>query len=168
VKIKVHMNGQAHEVAIEKNGGDYRVTVGESTYKCVPVDGGMQINGEFVPMALDGSLEEGTELTLGNRVLSARVEPIIELEKGEVYLEAEEEASVSKEVHGAITAPMPGKLISIKVKVGDQVQPNTLVAILEAMKMENELLAGVAGVVKEIKARSGEMVEGGKTILVIE
>jgi glutaconyl-CoA decarboxylase len=63
---------------------------------------------------------------------------------------------------------MPGKLISIKVKVGDKVQANTLVAVLEAMKMENEILAGVAGTVKEIKVKPGETVDGGKTLLVIE
>lgn len=168
MKINVFMNGQAHEVLVEKNGGDYRVTVGESSYKIVPKEGGLLINGEFLPVTLEGTLAEDTELTLGNRKVKARVEQIIELEKSDGYQEEEESASTSKEGEGAITAPMPGKLISIKVKVGDKVEPNTLVAILEAMKMENEILAGVAGTVKEIKARAGDTVEGGKTLLVIE
>jgi len=168
LKIKVHLNGQEHEVMVEKNGGDYRVTVGESAYKCVPKEGGFLINGEFLAVSLDGSLEEGTELGLGERKVKARVEPIIELEKGESYSEEEESGSSGKEEAGNITAPMPGKLISLKVKVGDKVEANTLVAILEAMKMENEILAGMAGTVKEIKAKPGETVDGGKVLMVIE
>jgi biotin carboxyl carrier protein len=168
VKIRIFMNGQGHEVQVEKNGGDYRVTVGDSVYRIVPKEGGLLINGEFLPVELEGSLTEDTDLKLGNRPIKARVEQVIELEKGEAYQEEEETSSSSKEGHGAITAPMPGKLIAIKVKVGDKVEANTLVAILEAMKMENEILAGVAGTVKEVKARAGETVEGGKTLLVIE
>ena len=168
MKIKVHLNGQEHEVTVEKNGGDYRVTVGDSIYKCVPKEGGLVINGEFLAVNFDGSLEEGTELGLGDRKVKARVEPIIELEKGESYSEEDEPSSSGKEEAGNISAPMPGKLISLKVKVGDKVEPNTLVAILEAMKMENEILAGVAGTVKEIKAKPGETVDGGKVLMVIE
>lgn len=168
MKIKVHLNGQEHEVTVEKNGGDYRVTVGDSIYKCVPKEGGLVINGEFLAVNFDGSLEEGTELGLGGRKVKARVEPIIELEKGESYSEEDEPSSSGKEEAGNISAPMPGKLISLKVKVGDKVEPNTLVAILEAMKMENEILAGVAGTVKEIKAKPGETVDGGKVLMVIE
>ena len=170
MKVRIFMNGQAYEVQVEKNGGDYRVTVGESMYKIVPREGGLVINGEFLPVELEGSLAEDTELKLGARTVKARVEQVIELEKVEGYREEEEEeaSTDSKAGQGAITAPMPGKLISIKVKAGDKVDANTLVAILEAMKMENEILAGMAGTVKEVKVRAGETVEGGKTLLVIE
>ncbi len=167
MKIKVHLNGQEHEVIVEKNGGDYRVTIGDSIFKCVPKEGGLMVNGEFLAIKFDGSLEDGTDLTFGERKVRARVEPIIEVEKGESYSEEEESVASSKEDSGNISAPMPGKLISVKVKVGDQVQPDTLVAILEAMKMENEILAGVQGTVKEIKAKPGEMVDGGKVLMVI-
>jgi len=166
--VRIHMNGQAHEVMVEKNGGDYRVTIGDTIYKCVPKEGGVAINNEFMAVVFEGSLEEGTELSFGERKVSARVEPIIELEKGESYSEEQESGPASKDDAGSITAPMPGKLVSIKVKVGDKVQANTLVAVLEAMKMENEILAGVAGTVKEIKVKPGETVDGGKTLLVIE
>ncbi|HUL39570.1 MAG TPA: biotin/lipoyl-containing protein [Methanomassiliicoccales archaeon] len=167
MRIKVHLNGQEHEVSVEKNGGDYRVTVGDSMYKCAPKEGGLVINGEFLAIKFEGSLEEGTDVMLGGRQIKARVEPIIEVEKGESYSEEEETSASGKEEAGNITAPMPGKLISLKVKVGDAVEPSTLVAILEAMKMENEILAGVAGTVKEIKVRSGETVDGGKVLMVI-
>ena len=168
MKIKVHMNGQAYEVVVEKNGGDYRVTVGDSTFKVIPKENGATVNNEFTPVKLEGSLEEETELTIGQRTVKTRVEPIIELEKGEGYAEEESSGPAHKEGAGGVQAPMPGKVVSIKVKVGDAVTPNTILCILEAMKMENEIQAGVSGKVKEIKVKPGEAIEGGKVMFVIE
>ena len=65
-------------------------------------------------------------------------------------------------------APLPGTIVDIKVSVGDKVEPNTVVAILEAMKMENNINAGRAGVVKSINVNKGDSVLDGTDILVIE
>jgi biotin carboxyl carrier protein len=65
-------------------------------------------------------------------------------------------------------APMPGKIISIKVKTGDKVAQNQIVAVLEAMKMENEIQSEVAGTVMSVSVKPGEMVEGGQVILVVQ
>jgi biotin carboxyl carrier protein len=169
MKIKVHMNGQSYEVLVEKNGGDYRVTVGEATFKVIHKEGGLTINGEFVPLKLEGSLEDGATLLIDNRSVQTKVEPVLELEKvGDGYSEEEDSGPAHKDSQNAITAPMPGKVVSIKVKVGEEVNPNTLVLVLEAMKMENEILAGISGKIKEIKVKPGEAVEGGKVMAVIE
>ena len=69
MKIKVHMNGQAYEVLVEKNGGDYRVTFEDTTFKVIHKEGGLTINGEFVPLKLEGSLEEGTTIQIDNRTV---------------------------------------------------------------------------------------------------
>ena len=169
MKIKVHMNGQSYEVLVEKNGGDYRVTVGETAFKVIHKEGGLTINGEFVPLKLEGSLEDGTTVQIENRAVQTKVEPILELEKvGDGYAEDKESGPAHKDSQNAITAPMPGKVVSIKVKVGEEVNPNTLVLVLEAMKMENEILAGMSGKIKEIKVKPGEAIEGGKVMAVIE
>jgi 3-methylcrotonyl-CoA carboxylase alpha subunit len=162
------MNGQSHEVLVEKNGGDYRVTVGDTIFKCVPKDGGMLVNNEFLAVRFDGSLEEGTELSFGERKVSARVEPLIELEKGDSYSEEEERGPADKDDTGSIVAPMPGKIIAVKVKVGSKVEPDSVVLILEAMKMQNDLLAGRAGTVKEVRVKAGDVVEADKTLVVLE
>ncbi|MDD6762164.1 MAG: acetyl-CoA carboxylase biotin carboxyl carrier protein subunit [Clostridiales bacterium] len=64
-----------------------------------------------------------------------------------------------------ITAPMPGTVVSIKVNVGDKVESGTLVAVLEAMKMENEIFAGVDGVVASINAAAGDSVNTGDVLV---
>lgn len=55
-----------------------------------------------------------------------------------------------------VTAPMPGTIVSVKVNVGDKVEAGTLVAVLEAMKMENEIFAGVDGTVAGISVSAGD------------
>jgi len=67
-----------------------------------------------------------------------------------------------------ITAPMGGKVLDVKVKVGDTVNKNDEVAILEAMKMELPIVATASGTVKEVKCNKGDAVEAGAVLLVLE
>ena len=76
-------------------------------------------------------------------------------------------APKSAPVAGAkqVTAPMPGTIVSVKVNVGDTVKADTLVAVLEAMKMENEIFAGVDGTVAGISVSAGDSVNSGDVIV---
>lgn len=65
---------------------------------------------------------------------------------------------------GAVTAIMPGKIIRILVKEGSTVSAGDVVCILEAMKMENELKAPRAGMVKVLHVRPGQDVERGAVL----
>lgn len=68
---------------------------------------------------------------------------------------------------GAVCAPMPGTILDVRVKAGDNVKAGDVLVILEAMKMENELAAEKAGVVKEVMVAKGQAVNGGDTLVVI-
>ncbi|CZQ82491.1 biotin/lipoyl attachment [Trichococcus palustris] len=67
-----------------------------------------------------------------------------------------------------VTAPMPGTILDIKVSVGDVVKENQVLAVLEAMKMENEIVAPRAGTITAIPAMKGAPIDVGKTIVVIK
>jgi len=69
---------------------------------------------------------------------------------------------------GQLHAPMPGKILELMVSEGDEVDLDEPVAILEAMKMENELKAPVAGVIKSIQVQKDQSVEKNELILEIE
>ena len=67
----------------------------------------------------------------------------------------------------AQTAPMPGTILDIHVKVGDVVTANQPIMILEAMKMENEVVAEQAGTIASINVEKGAMVNPGDTLFTL-
>ena len=67
-----------------------------------------------------------------------------------------------------VTVPMVGKIVSVSVKVGDKINEDDQVAVLEAMKMEMPIVAPVTGTVKEIFVAAGQEVEAEAVIAVIE
>ncbi|HXG88094.1 MAG TPA: biotin/lipoyl-containing protein [Vicinamibacterales bacterium] len=67
-----------------------------------------------------------------------------------------------------ILAPMPGKVVRILVKPGDQVQTRQGLIVVEAMKMENELRAARDGRVREVFVVEGQSVESGTPLVVVE
>jgi len=69
---------------------------------------------------------------------------------------------------GAITSPMQGMVLSVKVKPGDQVKEGDVVFIIEAMKMRNEVRSPHSGTVKEVLAFDGEIIDAGDVVLVVE
>jgi len=71
-------------------------------------------------------------------------------------------------VGGAVTAPMPGKVIELRVGVGDVVEAQQVVAVIEAMKMENHLRSAEAGTVTEIFVSEGDQIEKDVLLMVIE
>jgi biotin carboxyl carrier protein len=64
-----------------------------------------------------------------------------------------------------VVAPMPGMVVRVNVEVGDAVQPGLPLVVMEAMKMENELRAQSAGVVKAILVQAGSPVEKGAILV---
>ncbi len=66
-----------------------------------------------------------------------------------------------------VTAPMPGNILSVAVKEGDTVKEGQQLMILEAMKMENEILAPCAGKVTSIAVAKGSTVESGSLLCTI-
>jgi len=67
----------------------------------------------------------------------------------------------------AVQSPLPGVILDIKVAVGDQVKAGQTVAILEAMKMENNINAECDGVITAIKVSKGDNILEGSDIVII-
>ena len=91
--------------------------------------------------------------------------------RGRVYrLEEETERSRASHRHvgGGLEAPMPGKVIAVKVAPGDTVRKGDELVVVEAMKMENAVRAPRAGRVKSVSARVGDMVSPGVVLVELE
>ena len=67
-----------------------------------------------------------------------------------------------------VTAPMPGTILDIKVNIGDSVSANQVVIVLEAMKMENEIVTPSAGKVSSINVSKGDTVNSGDILVTIQ
>ncbi|MDQ6883158.1 MAG: pyruvate carboxylase subunit B [Candidatus Dormibacteraeota bacterium] len=69
--------------------------------------------------------------------------------------------------NGAIQAPMQGMVVKVKVKVGDKVRLGDVVVILEAMKMQNDIVATIGGTVREVLAKEGTIVAPNDVLMTI-
>lgn len=67
-----------------------------------------------------------------------------------------------------VRAPMPGLLLRLEVKPDDTVQAGDTIAIIEAMKMENEITASIAGHVRDLAVQAGQAVDGGRLLCRIQ
>ena len=63
-----------------------------------------------------------------------------------------------------MTAPMPGKVLAVKKQVGDAVKSGDTILVLEAMKMENDIVAPKDGVIASLNVTSGDSVESGAVL----
>jgi biotin carboxyl carrier protein len=84
-----------------------------------------------------------------------------------------EDVKIGKTIHkmhggeGVIHPPMPGRVISIKVKEGESVKNGSPILVLEAMKMQNEVVSPIDGIVREIRVSEGDLVEPEVVLVVI-
>lgn len=98
----------------------------------------------------------------------------------EVLVESNDKDSLSKTTNkksdslpqanlpGHIISPMPGNLTKLKVCVGDKIKEGDVLAIVEAMKMENQVLATIGGEIKEIYAKEGQQISANLAIMLVE
>lgn len=146
---KVRSNGTDHTVHIVDNpGGGATVTVDDEHEFQIEFTGG----GAEIPAAMATLPEVHAP---HSPVSSATAHP-------------RNAAPASVSGPGGVSAPMPGKIISIGVAVGDRVEANAVVMTLEAMKMENNIVAPISGSVSQIAVGEGSEVAAGELLMVIE
>lgn len=136
------------------NGNDYKVSIGDIENNIAQVE----VNG--VPFKVE--IQETKAASVTVKTVKPAAPPRTETGAKVISKPAATGGQT------AIKSPLPGVIVDIKVKVGDTVAADTVVAILEAMKMENNINAGKAGVVKAISVNKGDSVLEGTDILVIE
>lgn len=144
----------------------YNVEIGEIRGDSITVN----VNGEVHDVVVEnlGQLIPGQAVAqpvvaAAPRPVAARPAPVAPVAPAPAAPAAPMAAAGS----GAVTAPIPGLILDIKVKIGDTIAAGQTVAIMEAMKMENNITSPVAGKVVEICAAKGAAVASGDVIMVI-
>ena len=110
-------------------------------------------------------------ITLNGKVYEVQIEDVTELKSENKVSEPVKLTSaptITKNISGeSITAPMPGTILNICVKEGEKVKKGQVLAVLEAMKMENEIVAPVDGEITSITVGKGQNVNLGDSLLKI-
>jgi len=70
--------------------------------------------------------------------------------------------------NGTVSSSIPGKIISLNINIGDIVEEGEVLAILEAMKMQNEILAPIKGIIRQINCKSGDSILANSPLIIIE
>lgn len=92
----------------------------------------------------------------------------IKLYNEEKILHESLKGSRSLSASDSLTSEMPGKIVKVFVKAGDEVQPGSPLLIMEAMKMENEMRAAHAGKIKDVHVKPGENIESNTLLISFE
>ena len=160
--------GERNErISIERRGDLYAIRVGERDYEVEarslgPFVKSLRVGAESHEVSVFRKGERGWSVGwLGRTVELELVDPLAQLAE-------ETRGEASRHGRLVVTAYMPGRVVSIRIAVGDQVEPGQALVVLEAMKMQNEIQSDRAGVVRQIHVAEGEAVEGGDPLVELE
>ena len=162
-RVTLSVNGREYDVSYANLGeGSFAVTVGER-----------EIAATLISMADSEIAFELAEVRMTRRFVRFERNngghTLVQTPTGEVnVLELprfpEREA---EQVKGGHLAPMPGKIISVKIKEGDTVEKGQVLVILEAMKMEQSISASVGGPVEHVLVSEGQQVDSEQPLVVV-
>lgn len=138
-KYQITVNGKSYEVEVEEIGG-----AASSTPQAVHAS-----NVKQAPVSPAPSAPKATPASV---TPTAPAAPAKEVPAGGVK----------------VNSPMPGTILDVRVSVGQSVKKGDVLTILEAMKMENEIMAPQDGVVSSIQVVKGASVNTGEVLIVLE
>lgn len=138
----------------------------------LPKEFNIVVNGEHYEIKVEGSGERTDEvrpffIRVDGELKEVFVESIDTSLEAKIHREQKAGALPQATAPGHAKSPMPGTLTKLKVQVGDKVKLGDTLAIVEAMKMENEVLSPIDGVVKEIYATQGMQIGSDVAIMLL-
>lgn len=155
------LDGNTYDTDLERDGDILRVTVGDNKFELTPIGRNLYsttVNGHKSIAAV--AQHKGVFYVDIDSVLLDVSEPNEDASFGGAG-----DAGGAKD---KIFAPMPGKIVKLSVEVGDEVSEGQPVVIVEAMKMENQVNARAAGVVKAVNFSPGDQVDTETPIVELE
>ena len=169
MKFEVHLDSGAgktkHVVDLERDGASYKVSldgqlVDADVILAAPNAVSVILNGTAFEIHIAPSLDGTYKLQTGPHEFHADVrDPRVWRGRKQGALEAEGRQQ--------ILAPMPGKVIRLLVKVGDEVDAGQGLVVVEAMKMQNEIRSPKKGKVERLQAKEGQAVNAGDVLCVV-
>jgi 3-methylcrotonyl-CoA carboxylase alpha subunit len=168
VEVRLRLGSRVVQVALVPEGDGWAATVDGEAHRVRCLGAGPSVavgvaSVEELALEIDGSTRRVVVARTRDRVLVSLAGRAHAFETGEEGPGAHAGAG-----SGTVTAPMPGKVLSVLVAAGDQVVVGQALVVLEAMKMESTLGAEVAGRVRAVAAVAGALVAAGDLLVEIE
>jgi biotin carboxyl carrier protein len=171
MELQIRIGGQTHTIVVETDGNLFTVTSGGETWKADVARVDESTFSLIFPERGHASIEiglapagTGGDFTVH---LAGGVTPVTRLSGAARFGRrggpAEQAVGTQQ-----ILAPMPGKIVRVLVKPGDDVKARQGVVVVEAMKMENELRSPKDGRVVEVSVTEGMSVESGRLLVTVE
>ncbi len=153
-------------VGVFAEGKEVQVRLGERSFSFEPIvlrDGGKALrlaDGRVVRVDCSGAFPD-VRVTVGDAHLDLRVRP-----ERDTWLKSTGTGLAGGD--GTLSVSMPGRVVKVLVAEGDSVEAGAGVLIVEAMKMENEVKAPFAGIVRDVQVAEGESVEAQQFLARVE
>ena len=175
---EVLVNRKPHKVEVlERNGNVFTLEVNGKTVNVKfknMVQGKtaiLEINDKTFQLSVERGQGSVFQVKIGGRLFEVQFQPKIPKEsnaKHEPIVTIAKKPAIGLVIEkDAVAAPIAGRIVMLRANVGQKVERGECVCILEAMKMQNEITAHKAGVVKEFRVSKGAIVNKGDTIAVI-
>jgi len=165
VEFEFLIDNALHKISIEKKENTFIVSDGEKTYEA---------DIRFISPNIISIIIEGRSYRVyfardrEKRFLSLEGQQFIVQEPPEGGEGLQKDEARSGEDELMVKAPMPGKVIKIDVSEKEEVRKNQTLAVVEAMKMENEIKSTIEGYVKKIFVSAGDLVDSEKPLMELE
>lgn len=172
------VNKKPHRVRVlERNGNTFLIEINEKTVTVKlknPNQGKtaiMEINGKSFKAKAEKNQRNILQVIISGKSFEVQRRPIV---PKETAVRLEPAATITRKPSTSLTiekdavvAPIAGRIVLLKANVGQKVEKGECICVLEAMKMENEIAASKAGVVKEIRVSEGAIVNKRDVLAVI-
>jgi biotin carboxyl carrier protein len=164
MKLTIEIGGQTHEAEFTREGATAQLAFGEQIHQAAI----SQPEAGFYTVLLNDRVFRCAFDVLPNGQVEIVVNgvryPVTVRDKKQRQTNAGGAAAGGKAV---LAAPMPGKVVRVMCAVGDEVETNQGLLVVEAMKMQNEVQSPKAGKVVELKVVEGQTVNAGETMIVV-
>lgn len=123
----------------------------------------IKADGRSYPVEIVSKHQNEYELLINGVGYSFSVETPFSLERKKQLISQANESTIIR-----LKAPMPGKILEVKVKTGDIVKAGNTLLILEAMKMQNAILASTKGIIKKVLVKEGDTTSKSDLLIELE
>ena len=155
MRLVLELDGREHEVFLQREADVVKIQVDGQPFEAKLGEEGLVVLGEHKFHVKVGE----RSVTVGDQEIPFRIQDF----------QPAASAGGKGGARGArVKPPMPGKIVSLQVEEGQEVQAGAVLLILEAMKMQNEITSPASGVIKKVHVKPGQNVEGKDVLVELE